>query len=795
MTFLAPRWIKVLRDLWSNKTRTLLVVFSIAAGVFAIGTINTTQVILSSDLNAVYSTIAPPAAIIGTSPFDEDLLDTIRAMPDIKDADARRSLTVRVNVGPDKWLDMNLFAARDFTDIHVDKIFSISGAWPPPEKQILIERQSLVLLKAKIGDTLTIEMPDGKRRQLPIAGTTYHLLQAPAQFTNIASGYIDRETMVWLGLDRNFTTLEFTVKEKANDQEHIERVAEKVRHKIENSGRVVFSTFVPTPGKHPAADSIEPLLLVLSALSYMALLMSGFLVVNTINALLGQQIKQIGIMKSVGAVSRQLFVVYIVMITLFGLLALAIGIPLGAWGAWGLSNYAAGIVNFEIVSSPIQPQVLILEIIFGLLVPLGAAFLPVINGVTINVREAIYTQSSKVYGFGEHLIDNIVHQVRGLPSTILLALRNSVRAKSRLAFTLITLTLGGGAFIGVYSVRASVLNTLANTQAYRQYDLEARLSRPYRQQAIEQIALGVKNVEHVESWGFNIARRIRADDTESGSIQVFAPPADTKLLNPTLTEGRWLLPQDANAVVINTDVIRDETDIKVGDTITLRINSEDKEYKVVGIVRSVLAGAMAYINYPYYAAYAAHDAGQASVLAIVLDDPTQQDRVAQDLETAFKAADHDVSTIRTTQQATRSLSEQFSIILVFLFVMAALVAGVSAMGLSGAMSMNVLERAREIGVMRAVGASDFSVLMVFLIEGIFIGVVSWATGSVLAMPLSRILSDRVGIALIRAPLLYDFPIEGVAMWLVGAILLAILATYLPAHRASQLSVREVLAYE
>jgi putative ABC transport system permease protein len=360
---------------------------------------------------------------------------------------------------------------------------------------------------------------------------------------------------------------------------------------------------------------------------------------------------------------------------------------------------------------------------------------------------------------------------------------------------LITLTLGGGAFIGVYSVRASVLNTLANTQAYRQYDLEARLSRPYRQQAIEQIALGVKNVEHVESWGFNIARRIRADDTESGSIQVFAPPADTKLLNPTLTEGRWLLPQDANAVVINTDVIRDETDIKVGDTITLRINSEDKEYKVVGIVRSVLAGAMAYINYPYYAAYAAHDAGQASVLAIVLDDPTQQDRVAQDLETAFKAADHDVSTIRTTQQATRSLSEQFSIILVFLFVMAALVAGVSAMGLSGAMSMNVLERAREIGVMRAVGASDFSVLMVFLIEGIFIGVVSWATGSVLAMPLSRILSDRVGIALIRAPLLYDFPIEGVAMWLVGAILLAILATYLPAHRASQLSVREVLAYE
>jgi putative ABC transport system permease protein len=426
---------------------------------------------------------------------------------------------------------------------------------------------------------------------------------------------------------------------------------------------------------------------------------------------------------------------------------------------------------------------------------LGAAFVPVINGVTINVREAIYTQSSKVYGFGEHLIDDLVHRVRGLPSTVLLALRNSVRAKARLTFTLITLTLGGAAFIGVYSVRASALRTLANAQDYRHYDLEVRLSRPYRQQAIEQIALSVPGVVKVESWGFNVTRRIRADDTESSGIQVFAPPADTQLLNPTLIDGRWLLAGDANAVVINSDVLRDEPDIKVGDTIKLDINAQKKNYKVVGIVRSVLAGPYAYINYPYYAAYAARDAGQASLLALVLDDPSQQERVAQDLEAAFKNADYDVGTIRTTGQATRSLASQFNIILVFLFIMAALVAVVSGMGLSGAMSMNVLERTREIGVMRAVGASDMSVLMVFLIEGIFIGVVSWATGAVFALPLSRVLSDSVGIALSRTPLLYSFPPEGLALWLVGSILLAIVATYMPAHRASQLSVREVLAYE
>jgi putative ABC transport system permease protein len=309
------------------------------------------------------------------------------------------------------------------------------------------------------------------------------------------------------------------------------------------------------------------------------------------------------------------------------------------------------------------------------------------------------------------------------------------------------------------------------------------------------VALGIPGVERVESWGFNIARRIRADDTESTSIQVFAPPADTQMLTPTLLEGRWLLPEDANAVVVNSDLLRDETDIKVGDTITLSINSVEKDYKVVGIVRGVLAGAFAYINYPYYASYAARDAGQAGTLAIIIDDPAHQSAIAQELETVYKHSGYDVSTIRTTEQAVSSLSSQFSIILVFLFVMAALVAGVSALGLSGAMSMNVLERTREIGVMRAVGASDSSVLLVFLIEGIFIGVVSWATGTLGAIPLSRILSDQIGLALLRAPLLYTFPPEGVMLWLVGSILLAIFATFMPAHRASRLSVREVLAYE
>jgi len=115
--------------------------------------------------------------------------------------------------------------------------------------------------------------------------------------------------------------------------------------------------------------------------------------------------------------------------------------------------------------------------------------------------------------------------------------------------------------------------------------------------------------------------------------------------------------------------------------------------------------------------------------------------------------------------------------------------------LMGTMSLNVLERTREIGVMRAIGASDGAVRQVFMVEGILIGMLSWLLGAGLALPLSKLLSDAVGMAFTKAPLSYIFSTNGVLLWLVVVVILASLASFLPARSASRLTVREVLAYE
>jgi putative ABC transport system permease protein len=97
--------------------------------------------------------------------------------------------------------------------------------------------------------------------------------------------------------------------------------------------------------------------------------------------------------------------------------------------------------------------------------------------------------------------------------------------------------------------------------------------------------------------------------------------------------------------------------------------------------------------------------------------------------------------------------------------------------------------------MRAIGASDGSVLMIFMSEGVLIGALSWLLATVFALPISRVLSDAVGVAFLRSPLSYTFATGGALLWLGVVLALAALASLLPSWRAMRLTVREVLAYE
>src|SRR3990172_3074375 len=145
------RWYKVLNDLAGNKTRTLLIVLSMAVGLFAVGVILSARSILSRGLAESFAAINPSSGVVRTGEtFDEQFLASVRSMRDVQSADARRNLAARIEIAPDEWKNISIFVVPDYNEIQVNKIAPDTGAWPPPEGEILIERAAMQVIRAQV---------------------------------------------------------------------------------------------------------------------------------------------------------------------------------------------------------------------------------------------------------------------------------------------------------------------------------------------------------------------------------------------------------------------------------------------------------------------------------------------------------------------------------------------------------------------------------------------------------------------------------------------------------------------
>jgi putative ABC transport system permease protein len=149
---------------------------------------------------------------------------------------------------------------------------------------------------------------------------------------------------------------------------------------------------------------------------------------------------------------------------------------------------------------------------------------------------------------------------------------------------------------------------------------------------------------------------------------------------------------------------------------------------------------------------------------------------------------------KTIAGITDGAGEGFAIILQLLAVMALVIALVGGVGLSGILSLSVLERRREIGVMRAIGASSWQVIRLFVGEGVLLGLLSWLIALPLSIPIAYgFTTQGLSIAL-NQQLAYQFTPTGAILWLVIITMLAMVASAIPARGAARISVRESLAY-
>ncbi|PJF21947.1 MAG: hypothetical protein CUN56_08505 [Phototrophicales bacterium] len=798
---MSPRWRKIWADLTVNKSRTLLVILSIVVGVFAVGSITGTSAIIDRESKELWQSVNPASAVIITTPFDISLAEQIAAMPEVDTVQVRRVLNARLEMADGTAKDVQIFSVPDYQNMTLNLIQAESGAFPPPEGAVLIERSALSLIDVAQGDTLTITLPDGTQSDFEIGGIAYDLSQPAASVLDVVYAYVSPQTMQQLTGDAGYNTLQFRVSPSAvaasgmEEEAFTEQVANMIRDSIQQQGVIVVAPpVIYTPGEPPGYIFIVALLVVLGVVGSLTFVLSGFLIVNIISALLVQQTRQIGVMKAVGARTSQVVGMYLGMALFFGVAALIIALPLSFLGARLLAGVIGDLNNYKITDFSAPPSVFVVQIVIGLVVPVASALIPVILGTRVSVREAL--DSRGIDTDNNSLFDRITARIRGVPRPILLSFRNTFRQKGRLILTLMTLTLAGAIFATVFTVRNSLFATLDDYLRYENYSVSVELDNAYDAGTVVQLTQSIENVTTVETWTQVTERFDVPGVDEDADITMFGLPTESQMILPIMQAGTWIAESDVeNGIVINSNVA--EQGFGVGDTMTIILRGEPTEWQVVGVAQAIFSFEnIAWTRYDTLAS-AINEVGLARILRMDVspNDAQTQAEVVERVSQTLADADILVNRTETFSALESSLNTRFNVLVISLLSLALLLAVVGGLGIAGTTSINVIERMREIGVMRSVGAANYQILGIFIVEAVFVGMIGWFLGSLLALPISKTLSDGVGNAFSNAPLTYSFDVSGAVLWLVLAIGLAVLFSYLPSRRASKLTLREVLSYE
>ena len=810
---MSPRWRKVLHDLTGSLSRTLLVVISIIVGVFSIGVITGTYVIISQDMSASYAANNPMNVELLTNDFDSSLIQTVQDMRGVKQAEGRRVFGMQVRLpGSSQWVPTNVVAINDFATQKINLMHVLSGTGRPAKNQVLLEKKVLDSLNVKVGDSLEFLLDNGSIRTLQVVGIVQDPSTGAGDFLADPYIYISTDSLSDLHQPDMYNRLYATLTTGQNDAATLRQMAAAIKDNVTKSGIDGQQTNSFKTNQHPLASTVQAILGILLVLGVLILFLSSSLIANTLNALLNQHLRHIGVMKLVGGRRGQIFAMYIVLILAFGTIALLIAVPLGGQGAYALAAYIANMINFNLLGYRIVPLALAIQIVVGLAVPLLAGLGPVLNGSRITVLRALsgdmildekkHTLGAKPRELGFERLQvwfttGLARRGVHIPRPLLISLRNTFRRRGRLILTLFTLTMGGAIFIAVFNVRVTLHDYVNSIGNYFLADVSLDFNQPYRLNEVKNTALQVPGVVAVEGWAYTSAEAINPDGTVGDTLTILAPPVNSSLVDPVMVSGRWLQPGDQKAITVSEDILAKFPGLAPGKTIHLKINGHEDDWTVVGIFKFASQdGTVAYGTYDSIS-QVTHTTDHAFTFRVVTDShtPAYQQMMSDRLDKYFRGQGLSSQCGPFRRFHINSAAGSLDILVTFLLIMALLTAVVGSMGLMGTMGMNVLERTREIGIMRSIGAVDGEVMRTVIVEGLLIGGISWLIGALLSFPITYLLADIVSLAIFQSPIAVHFTYQGFAIWLVVVLALSAVASILPARNAARLTIREVLAYE
>ncbi|HKQ68519.1 MAG TPA: ABC transporter permease [Polyangiaceae bacterium] len=784
------RWHKLIGDVRAEAGRAAVMIVAIAVSLVAVGAVLGAYAILTREIAVNYLGTRPASATLELSNgVDAALLQELRQGSIVSEAEARDVILARARVG-DEWRPLLLFVVDDFDDLRLNTFRRESGAFPPPEGTMLIERTAVGMLAAAEGDAVLVKTPSGSPVSVRISGLVHDPGLAPAWQEREGYGYVTRATLARLGEAPVLHELRIEARDRPRDIASAERAALEIAGWLGARGHRVHEIRVPPPAEHPHQRQMTTVLILMLAFSGLALVLSATLVATSLAAMLARQVREIGVMKTVGARTSQLVAMYVVLLLAVGAVSLVLAVPLAVVGARFFSSAAATMLNLTLTCSTLPWWVFATQVAAGLVVPVVVGSIPIARATRMTVRETI-----DQYGVSP---DTVRARFAALP----MPLRNVLRRPARLGLTLGLLAAGGAMFMTAINVSASWEKNLAKIGETRFYDLEVRFRAAEPATVAARVAR-VPGVTHVEAWGYSpsaIARPGQIDvvrtypDRGHGSLIMLAPPPRTTLVRFPLRSGRWLVPGDSGAVVLNHSAAAQVPNARLGDRVTLSLDGAPTSWVLSGIVEEIGSPAVAYVDTESFSRAAGTGTG-ARMLRLATSARSAGERIAilRRVEDALAEAGASVEAGIPLAELRTAIGDHIVILIRSLLAMAAIMAIVGALGLASTMGSSVVERTREFGILSTLGATPKRLKRLVLAESFFIAGPSYALAWVLSVPLTALVDGLVGNLGFLAALPLVLSHTAALEWLVVVMTVSFFATLVPATRAGALTVHDALA--
>lgn len=781
---------KIVGDLWINPGRTVLIIFALVVGLWGVGSILVSYTILSRDLNANFQKTIPQHVTIRSKDFNKLSLSDLRSRPEIEKAEFRDFISLRIETSPNEWIPLWLYGVEDFNNFNLARVFEKKGTGSPvvpKDGEMVIERDGLKFSELKVGLSARVRS-GGNIINVPVDGIVFDPAQAPGTQDHLIYGYVNKKTYSEIVGDSINQQLIIRFK-NVTSREDVQAATNSIVYYFKTLGITIEKTTIPKFESHPHQWQLNTLLFLVGSIGFLAFFMGAVLVSQLMASILAKQIRQIGILKAIGASRSKIFQMYIAMVLILGAVSGLIAVPLAVKFGYSYAYFVANIINFEILTVSLPTQVYFYLIAASLLLPVLLSLPSIFKGSRMSVRNALSDYGIKQVTTKSTIIS------KWLPSNISMALRNALRQKKRFIVTVISVALGVAIFDTGFNVQRSVKNILTDVNNSMKHDVQVVFINQISKEEGLKYFKDIDNISWIETWnGGRGGMQSMVIATDEG-VGIVALPYNTQLVGFRSIKGSWLNSTREPQIVLNQEAAILYNNHTIGSYQIINIQGKTVKAKLVGIVDEAEKPKV-YMDEHIYDNVANPNHNFNSLMFVAKDKSYDKViKLKHDIEKAIAPSNLQILYVMMQAERVKIIYDHLYIVLVTIVFFASLVLLVSAMGMASATSINIMERTREIGVLRAIGATPKIIYNLFITEGMIISVVSIFIGLLCAWPLSIIATKFFGNLMLDIALKPAFSLTGLVVTLFTTIGFGWIASRIPARRAVKVSTRAALSYE